>query len=520
MLQRHTIQRLVPWLVILLSLVALALRLLDLGGESFYPDEGSSYHFAQLPLQVLLGQLCDPHPPGYYLFLRLVILLGHSETWLRLPSALAGSMAVPLTWLLARRLLAESPQVWPGQVERAALLAAGLVALNALHVWYSQEARQYALLATLALLMVLAGLHWWKRPGWGSAALFLVSGWLALFTQFGALFAWAGLNLALLAGWDRASAGWQADPRKSRWTQWLVLQGILLTPFVAWALASPQGAALLGPSYQAVFLAVRAQSAGIDLTPDEARVVIAAALVSGGLILLAGALLLRRSARFRAWARSPLVAVLLLVAMLVLMAAGAIPQLYTAKRHLTLVVPFVAVAASWALLARRPPVAGQGLNWGAVIPLLWVLSLTFSLVAVLMISKPPWRTATATLAGEASPGDSIWVDELDAPVFDYYWRHSLAWQPLYSDDLAALNQVPAEQRVWLIATTSPYRNLHETLPAQFASQRQASIRYQWPGIDLRAYDALGTPQDVQPPPQTMLWGLLLPSPLDTSCGGQ
>ncbi|MFZ2358584.1 MAG: hypothetical protein WA040_04505, partial [Anaerolineae bacterium] len=85
----------------LLTLAALALRLWGLGSRALLPDEGSSLYYSQLPLATLLWSLCDPHPPGYYLLLRAVAALGQGEAWLRLPSALAGALAVPLTWAVA-----------------------------------------------------------------------------------------------------------------------------------------------------------------------------------------------------------------------------------------------------------------------------------------------------------------------------------------------------------------------------------------------------------------------------------
>ena len=115
--------------LILLTAGALALRLLALGSKSLLTDEASSYYFSQLPISTLLWGLCDPHPPGYYLLLRGVATLGASEWWLRLPSALAGALSVPLTWLVARQAIqpAAPGATWP---IRAAWLAAGLVALD------------------------------------------------------------------------------------------------------------------------------------------------------------------------------------------------------------------------------------------------------------------------------------------------------------------------------------------------------------------------------------------------------
>lgn len=188
-------------LLALITLLALAVRVWALGSRALLPDEGSSLYFSQLPLSLLLWAHCDPHPPGYYLLLRGVAGLGQSESWLRLPSALAGALAVPLTWAVGRTAMcatAAPGQRWPDQ---AALLAAALVACAPLAIWYSQEARPYALLATLALAMAWAGLRWRMQPTVPAALLFLVAGWLALWAEYGGLLALLGLNLFILSGW-------------------------------------------------------------------------------------------------------------------------------------------------------------------------------------------------------------------------------------------------------------------------------------------------------------------------------
>ncbi len=288
-----------------ITLAALALRVWALGAAALLPDEGSSVFFSQLPLSILLWTHCDPHPPGYYLLLRAIAVFGQSEAWLRLPSALAGTLAVPLTWAVGRaamRPTAQPDQRWPDQ---AALVAAALVAFAPLAVWYSREARPYAVLSLLTLTMAWAGLRWRHRPNAPAAAAFLVAGWLALWTEYGALVILAGLNLFVLSGWPwRAGVGGRitADRR------WLALQALLLAPFALWWLLSAQRTALTQMSYQAIFLAVQARGLGLGWTPEQAgRAIMIAALVAAGLGLVA-ALAVRRNGQVRRWLGSPWVA--------------------------------------------------------------------------------------------------------------------------------------------------------------------------------------------------------------------
>jgi hypothetical protein len=124
---------------------------------------------------------------------------------LRLPSALAGIATVPVAWMIGRELAGR----------RAAVLAAALVAVNPLFVWYSQEARAYALFVLTAAVAMLCFLRIEQAPeppepgrsGRGSAwtLAFAVSGSLALLTHYFAVFLLIPMTLLLLR-----------DPRRRR----------------------------------------------------------------------------------------------------------------------------------------------------------------------------------------------------------------------------------------------------------------------------------------------------------------
>jgi len=98
----------------------------------------------------------DIQPPFYYLLLWLTSrLFGQSEYALRLPSALANTLTMPVIYLLAKRLFrARAPQV--------GLVAALILATSPVMVYYSQESRMYTLLvleATLSSYLLLKITH-------------------------------------------------------------------------------------------------------------------------------------------------------------------------------------------------------------------------------------------------------------------------------------------------------------------------------------------------------------------------
>lgn len=90
-----------------------------------------------------------------------ISLTGDSAFALRFISALFGTLAIPLTFILGRRLLGLA----------VGLTGAGLVALSPHLVWYSQEAKMYGVILALGLLSVYAlrraldsdrsGARWW-----------------------------------------------------------------------------------------------------------------------------------------------------------------------------------------------------------------------------------------------------------------------------------------------------------------------------------------------------------------------
>ncbi len=88
----------------------------------------------------------DIHPPLYYGLLHLWTLLWGSAdpTVLRAFSVLIGGLSVPGIWWAGRMLYPHRPRI--------ALMAALLLALNPMHLFYSQEVRMYGLELLLGVL--------------------------------------------------------------------------------------------------------------------------------------------------------------------------------------------------------------------------------------------------------------------------------------------------------------------------------------------------------------------------------
>ena len=128
------------------SILALAafLRFYCLTCSSLWHDEGNSWAVAQRSFQqISRDAAADIHPPGFYWLLKVWAgPLGFSAWGIRSLSAVAGLLTVVVTYLIGREIAGG-----PGkELTEFALLATLLAALNPFQVFYSQEARMYALL--------------------------------------------------------------------------------------------------------------------------------------------------------------------------------------------------------------------------------------------------------------------------------------------------------------------------------------------------------------------------------------
>ncbi len=149
------------WLVFLL-LFAWGLRLYHLDAMSIWWDESLSWDRAISPLPNILANTIriqdvttrDLHPPLYFVLLHFTVLLaGTTEFALRFLSAAANLLTLALFVPLARILFGRRAAV-------IGLLTVLFAALAPFYVWYSQEARPYALVLLWSVLAVYALLGW------------------------------------------------------------------------------------------------------------------------------------------------------------------------------------------------------------------------------------------------------------------------------------------------------------------------------------------------------------------------
>jgi len=129
-------------------------------------------------------------PPLYYLLAWLwSVPFGTGEIALRSLSALAGIALIPVVYLIGALMLSR----------RTGLIAAAIVAVNPVLVWFSQDARAYSLVVLLGAVSFLFFVKALKAPGRRTFACWALASGLALATHYFALFLVAPEALLLLA---------------------------------------------------------------------------------------------------------------------------------------------------------------------------------------------------------------------------------------------------------------------------------------------------------------------------------
>lgn len=191
-----------PWaLFAACASMALAMRLSRLGFQALFLDEYSTWRIASAPgIAAMLRQIHahEASPPLHFLLTKAwIAIAGDSPFALRLPSALCGVAAV---WAAMRTAW----EAWPRR--RPPVAVAGiLAALSTYSLYYSQEARPYALLMleTALIVMLLARLAPGMRAPresdlWALGAVALLAALTHYFALFALFFALGSLVFRIL----------------------------------------------------------------------------------------------------------------------------------------------------------------------------------------------------------------------------------------------------------------------------------------------------------------------------------
>lgn len=405
------------WLV-LLSLLALTARCIRLGHQPFWLDEVFTYQRIRLDTATLIvDSFANRHMPNYFLLLRSLMPAQPDFTALRLPSALFGALSVGVVFAIGRRVAGRF----------AGCVAALLMALAPTQVQYGQEARSYALLLLLVAIALwgLTGLAQqparaalgWRRPcglrlEW--AAWF--AGTIGALDLLGDAIPWLlASNGALFCIWWCLRAAHPPAVAHGFRCTWLWAQALVLTcclPFYV-AICVASNARMLNvfdwvPALSwhglwvvcgSTYLMRPAEVVQFGLMPTGAAVLSPCVAVLCGL----GLFRLRRDLEGR------VLGLAFAVLPLLLLAVSLVKPMLVPRYLLWSAVPFFVLAGVGA--------AALPQRWRPIAAILLPLLCLFNLWPVYRVeAKPRWDRTAAMLATVAQPGDTIYVDDPNAPT--------------------------------------------------------------------------------------------------------
>jgi mannosyltransferase len=418
-------------------LLGAAIRFHQLDHESLWTDEVLSVELARRPWPALLAATAeDGHPPLYVALLRVwTRVLGESESAVRSLSAVIGVATLAAFFALAFRLLSR----------RAALIATLLLACAPYHVYYSQEARNYALLLLLTVLSYLGLVAWDERPTPARAVAYVAATVLLLYTHVFGFFVWAA-QLIWIAIRARERGDWRARLLPP------IAIGVLVLPWIA----APWTALLLRQT--------STHTTSLHLNRPTVWSLFTSAYQFAGsplnavILLPAAALEVHHSLATRE-ARTRMALLLLWAALPQLIpfviSQVAVPIYITRATIVTLPVLYLLAAARLARLDGR---------WqGALVSVAVLGSLGFQALYFQGRAKEQWREVASAVDARARPGDVVLFDAgYGRRGFDHYSRAPGLRKVGIANDVtsaagaAELTALPADtRRLWVVRFQRP-----------------------------------------------------------------
>ncbi|MBS1860963.1 MAG: glycosyltransferase family 39 protein [Actinobacteria bacterium] len=385
------------WSVVGLTVLAAAVRFPTLGLQSYRHDE------AVTAGRILGGGLGgamhsvwagESTPPLYYALAWFWSqLFGVHEFGLRSLSALFGTATVPFACLVGRELLGR----------RTGIALGALVAVNPLLIWYSQDARAYA----LVVLLTSAAFWFFLRARRGGEARDL-AGWaicsaLALASHYFAFF-----PLAIEAVWLLASV------RPRRRAGWAVggvaAAGLALAPIVLHQAGGKNNSWIV--SFR---LSKRLHDAVLAFLAGETGA-LKHALVPALLLAAAVALLLWRGGRRERRAAGVALAIGGGAIAVALLFAAAGKDYILARNLIVALVPLLAVAAVGVGMSR----AGRlGIALAAALTAYWLAFAVYVDVSP-VLQREDWRSAAAAIGAPSAHSRAILAFEQGDEPLSFY----------------------------------------------------------------------------------------------------
>jgi len=390
-------------ILLLFTLIGCILRFYDLGFNSIWLDEASTYTFASMSISGIWQATTagEFNPPLFYWIEHFMLTLGNSEVILRFIPALLGVLTIPLMYLVGKEFVDRN----------VGIIAAAVCTFSPFLLFYSQEARAYSMglfFVVAAMVFFLKALKTNEISHW---TLFGILSALAFWSHFYTLVIIGALVLYALVVKI-------ADFKKDIWS----IKPLVLAGAVFAILSLP----LIIVTIQ--LFAMRTASAptfgiqGVDIILETFRqlsgfsaIVMCLFLILFVIGIVQAFLLDKNKGIF-------LVALTLLPFAISWFLSYRIPMV---PRYLIILAPvyFIGIALAYKPVFRL--ISNRGVVYG-FIALLVLLSVTtpFFMTYYIQYTKEDWRGFSGQIHQLAHPGDFIVV----VPVyvrqpFDYYYSN-------------------------------------------------------------------------------------------------
>jgi uncharacterized membrane protein len=417
--KRHTTAGSDLTVVLALIIAGFGLRLIVT--RSIWLDEAISIAQVQQPFtEMIAGLAADVHPPLHHAVLWLTVrLLGTGELAVRLPSIIAGTLLIPVLYGTGRDLYDR----------RVGLVAATFGTVAPIAIWYSQEARMYAVFMLFSLLAVWAQVRALRGRRPGAWAVYSIATAAMIWTQY-----FAVLQILVQQG-AFAIAFWRRRHPGKRWVFGLAWTASILAILGLLIPLRPLFESQVHTYIHNTGLALPAQ-AGLGATQQQQTQLSVYALIANVIWGLWGYHADTTMAQIVAlW---PLGMLMLLVLLgrgysphsMLLLSVAAVPALALfgvglVQRNLFELRYFVGAVPVGLLLIARLASSTENRGPRRLIVALVVVTLAVGLADQQLNGANPrlydFRGALALVSAQARPGDVVvYEPQFIGPVVDYY----------------------------------------------------------------------------------------------------
>jgi mannosyltransferase len=395
------------WSILIgLILLGAALRLPFLETQSIAFDESFSLAVSSADWGLLFQAILSDgvHPPLFYGLHKLnLAVMGHSEFGQRFMMAAFSLLGLPAIYQAGKRLF--NPTVGS--------MAMLLLALNPLHIWFSQEARMYSLLSmlvTLSMVFFWEAINHHQRRTW--ITLGVINALIYLIHYFGLLVPVIQCGYLMLT--------FKYNHKRLRaWTVSQIGAGVVLVPWLVATFLRPVQSFGIGFLVRPALLDLPLTFWNLTTGINDYGVSALLTLIFFGAAFIA-ALFIRAPGTRPPGSRPHLLLVCWGVVPILLIWIISQRRSFYADRYFSFCIPALLLLAAYGLFQLASPAQRRIVGVGLVAATLTGLIAMFMLPTY---QKDQWRLAADYIAHHEQPADVVLLRSLHIKyAFDYYYE--------------------------------------------------------------------------------------------------